>query len=119
MTIAKIWELAKIFVSVPELSLRDMPNLTIAFRHSLDLMWPEVSKINLMERAPVLKVPVFFFLGRHDKWVPPETSLAYLDMLKAPRKELLWFEASGHEPFVDEPEKFHAAMRELVRPVAN
>jgi pimeloyl-ACP methyl ester carboxylesterase len=26
------------------------------------------------------------------------------------------FEASGHEPFVDEPTKFNGAMAELVRP---
>ena len=118
LSIAKIWDLARMFVSVPELSLRDLPNLMIAFRRSLDLMWPEVSRINLAERAPELKVPVFFFLGRHDRWVPPETSVAYLDMLTAPAKELRWFEQSGHEPFVDEPEKFRAAMAELVKPVA-
>jgi hypothetical protein len=29
----------------------------------------------------------------------------------------VWFENSGHEPFVDEPAKFTRAMVELVRPV--
>ncbi len=45
-----------------------------------------------------------------------ETSVAYFDALTAPSKTLVWFEASGHEPFVDEPAKFNAAMAELVRP---
>jgi hypothetical protein len=80
-------------------------------------MWPEVSRINLLQLAPVLQVPVFFFLGRHDHWVPAETSVAYFDTLTAPSKRLLWFEESGHEAFVDEPEKFNRAMIELVRPV--
>jgi len=57
------------------------------------------------------------FLGRHDHWVPPEVSLAYLDVLTAPAKKIVWFERSGHEPFVDEPDKFNTAMVELVRPV--
>ena len=43
--------------------------------------------------------------------------LAYIDALKAPAKKLVWFEGSGHEPFVDEPTKFNTAMAELVRPV--
>ena len=62
-------------------------------------------------------MPVFFFLGRKDRWVPPETSVAYFDALTAPSKKLVWFDESGHEPFVDEPAKFNAAMVELVRPV--
>jgi pimeloyl-ACP methyl ester carboxylesterase len=34
-----------------------------------------------------------------------------------PSKKLVWFEQSSHEPFVDEPAKFNAAIAELVRPV--
>jgi pimeloyl-ACP methyl ester carboxylesterase len=30
-------------------------------------------------------------------------------------KKLVWFEHSGHEPFVDEPGKFNAAMADLAR----
>jgi hypothetical protein len=46
-----------------------------------------------------------------------EGSVAYFDALRAPSKKLLWFEASGHEPFVDEAEKFNEAMIDLVRPI--
>src|SRR5216110_3187981 len=52
---------------------------------------------------PALQMPVFFFLGRKDHWVPAEISVAYLNALTAPSKKLVWFEQSGHEPFVDEP----------------
>jgi pimeloyl-ACP methyl ester carboxylesterase len=38
-------------------------------------------------------------------------------MLTAPSKKLVWFEKSAHEPPVEEPAKFNAAMVELVRPV--
>jgi pimeloyl-ACP methyl ester carboxylesterase len=101
-----------------EYSLVEIPGMFRAFRASLDAMWDEVRQIDLRERAPVLAVPVFFFLGRHDHWVPPETSLAYYDALVAPAKRLVWFERSGHEPFVDEAGRFDELMIELVRPVA-
>jgi pimeloyl-ACP methyl ester carboxylesterase len=50
---------------------------------------------------------------------PPETSVMYLDALTAPSKRLVWFEDSGHEPFMDEPEKFNRMMVDLVWPVSH
>jgi pimeloyl-ACP methyl ester carboxylesterase len=43
--------------------------------------------------------------------------VAYFNALTAPSKKLVWFENSGHEPFVDEPDKFNATIADLVRPV--
>jgi len=112
-----LWNMGRIVLGGPESSIFDLPNLLRGFRFSLDAMWAEVSRLNLLKVAPALQMPVFFFLGRRDHWVPPETSVAYFDALTAPSKRLVWFEESGHEPFVDEPAKFNAAMAELVRPV--
>jgi pimeloyl-ACP methyl ester carboxylesterase len=72
---------------------------------------------NLLELAPRLEMPVFFFLGRKDHWVPPEASMAYFEALIAPSKKLVRFEESGHEPLADEPTKFNSAMAEVVRPL--
>ncbi len=112
-----LWNMGRIVLGRPESSIFDLPNLLRGFRFSLDAMWADVSRLNLLELAPAFQMPIFFFLGRRDHWVPPETSVAYFDALTAPSKKLVWFEESGHEPFVDEPAKFHAAMEELVRPV--
>jgi pimeloyl-ACP methyl ester carboxylesterase len=101
-----------------QLSVKSLPTFR-ALRWSIDAMWAECSTLNLLELAPVLQVPVFFFLGRNDHWVPPETSLAYFNALTAPSKRLLWFERSGHEPFMDEPDAFNEAMKDLVLPVAS
>jgi pimeloyl-ACP methyl ester carboxylesterase len=110
--------MARLAVGGPEASLLDVPNTVRGFRWTLDVMWPEVSTLNLLELVPVLRVPVLIFLGRRDHWVPAATTLAYFDALTAPSKQLLWFEQSGHEMFMDEPEKFNRAMIELVRPRA-
>ena len=112
-----LWKMGRVVLGGPESSVFDLPNLLRSFRFSLDAMWAEVSVLNLMKLVPALQMPVFFFLGRHDRWVPPEVSVAYFDMLTAPLKRLVWFEESGHEPFVDEPAKFNRAIVELVRPV--
>lgn len=112
-----LWNMGRVFLGGPESSLLDLPNLVRGFRFSLDAMWDEVSKLNLLKAAPVLRVPVFFFLGRRDHWVPNEASLAYFEALTAPSKRLVWFDESGHEPFADEPARFNALMAELVRPV--
>jgi pimeloyl-ACP methyl ester carboxylesterase len=117
MNVRTFVDLGRLFLGVPELSLLDLPNLMRGFRFSLESMWDEVSRIDLTTAAPVLDVPAFFLIGRHDHWVPPETSVAYYTALTAPMKELIWFEESGHEPFVDEPATFMTSMVESVRPV--
>jgi len=115
---AALWKYIRIALGGKESSIFDLPNQWRGFRFSMDAMWTEVSKLNLVTAAPVLQMPVFFFLGRHDRWVPPATSVAYFDALTAPSKALVWFEESGHEPFVDEPAEFNQAMLERVRSVA-
>lgn len=116
LTPRTLWNLGRIFLQGPEYSVLDLPGFLRGFRFSLDAMWAEVSQMNLNELVPALAVPVFFFLGRRDHWVPPQISSAYFETLTAAEKTLVWFEESGHEPFMDEADKFNAAMVELVRP---
>ena len=113
-----MWKAGRAALASPESSLLDLVGAMRGFRFSMNAMWPEVSRLNLIQLAPALKMPVFFFLGRKDHWVPPETSMAYFDALTAPSKQVIWFEDSAHEIFADEPGKFNEAMVGLVRPVA-
>lgn len=112
------WQMAQIFLGGTESSIFDLPDALRGFRFSISAMWDEVSRLNLLKTVPSLKMPVFFFLGRKDHWIPAEASEAYFHALSAPFKKLVWFEESGHEPFMDEAARFNAAMVELVRPVA-
>lgn len=113
-----MWEFSRIMISGPECSIMDLPNILRGTLFSTNAMWEEVSAINLVKAAPVLRMPVFFFVGRHDHVIAPETSVAYFDVLSAPSKRLVWFEESAHEPPFEEPAKFNATMVELVYPVA-
>jgi pimeloyl-ACP methyl ester carboxylesterase len=109
------WKVGRALFGRPESSILDLPGLVKGFRFTLDAMWAEVSKLNLLKLVPALKMPVVIFVGRRDHWVPPETSVAFFEALAAPSKELVWFDHSGHEAFVDEPEKFNSTMVERVR----
>ena len=57
-----------------------------------------------------LHVPVFFFLGRYDYNTPSSLAAAYLERLDSPLKMTVWFEASAHFPFWEEPDAFHRAL---------
>ena len=118
MRLGILWRAGRALFGRPESSILDLPNLLRGFSFTLDAMWGEVSKLNLLNLVPALKMPVVILVGRRDHWVPPETSVAYFEALTAPSKTLVWFDHSGHEAFVDEPEKFNATMVELVRPLA-
>jgi pimeloyl-ACP methyl ester carboxylesterase len=111
-----LWRMGRAILSTKETSILELPSGWRGFHFSMDAMWTEVSQLNIIESAPALQMPVFFLIGRQDHFVPPETSVAYFDALTAPTKRLVWFEHSGHEPFVDEPDQFNAAMLEVVRP---
>jgi pimeloyl-ACP methyl ester carboxylesterase len=62
-----------------------------------------------------LGVPVTLLLGRHDWNVPSVLAAEWLDSLSAPRKELVWFENSGHGPLEEEPARFDSVLLEAIR----
>jgi pimeloyl-ACP methyl ester carboxylesterase len=111
-----LWGIGRTVLGGKESSLFELPRAWRGFHFTMNAMWPEISRLDLIDLVPALEMPIFFLLGRKDPWVPPRTSVAYFDALRAPAKELVWFERSGHEPFVDEPDKFNVTMTDLVRP---
>jgi pimeloyl-ACP methyl ester carboxylesterase len=119
MRLRILWKAGRALFGGPESSLFDLPNLIRGFRFSMNAMWTEVSKLNLLELVPSLEMPVVILAGRRDHWVLPETTLSWYEMLDAPSKSLVWFERSGHEVFVDEPEKFNQTLVELARPLTS
>ena len=64
----------------------------------------EASKDNLFESAPTLRCPVYFFVGRKDVQTNSGITEKYYNILDAPKKELHWFERSGHSLPTTEPE---------------
>jgi pimeloyl-ACP methyl ester carboxylesterase len=85
---------------------------------SLDAMTPELLTLDLERRVPRVDVPVFFFLGRHDRHVDSRIAAGYFETLQAPAKQLIWFEDSGHNPPFEEPERFNAMVVSVLGSIA-
>ena len=95
-----------------EYSLKDIWGIAKGHKLVLEKMWPEVGATNFPETCNKFDVPYFIFDGRLDKNTPAELVQDYFDIIKAPQKELIWFENSGHNPMNDEPDKFKSLLRE-------
>jgi pimeloyl-ACP methyl ester carboxylesterase len=103
-------------LKVPEASLTELFRFWKVLHFSIDAMWSEVSTINLVKQVPQLEMPTYFLLGRLDHCISPQNSMEFVDTLKAPRKEVYWFEDSHHLPFMDEPDRFNSIMTSVIRP---
>ena len=80
----------------------------------IEMMENEVLRMNLLEQIPEVKIPIYFFLGRHDYEVPAVVAEKYFEIIKAPKKELIWFEKSAHFPCFEEADKFNRLIEEKV-----
>jgi len=57
MRLGILWKAGRALFGRPEASIFDLPNLVRGFGFTLDAMWAEVSKLNLLELVPALKMP--------------------------------------------------------------
>ena len=94
-------------------SLFDLIRLFRGHSRSMGPLWKEIYNINLFKEIPELQVPVCFLLGRHDHQVSSATAEKYFNILKAPKKKLVWFEFSGHNPQFEEADAFNKVVISL------
>jgi pimeloyl-ACP methyl ester carboxylesterase len=74
----------------------------------------DASTQNLFETAPEIRCPVYFFVGRKDVQTNSAITEKYYQKLKAPKKDLFWFERSAHSLPTTEPEKLQTTIIEQV-----
>jgi proline iminopeptidase len=79
------------------------------FMYSASKIGDAVFEINFTNITR-LKIPVYFFIGRHDWSLPAIVTEDFYNKLTAPKKEMVWFEASGHECLEEEPANFNKAI---------
>jgi pimeloyl-ACP methyl ester carboxylesterase len=60
------------------------------------------------------KVPVYYFAGRYDYETSSEVVEQYFNTIKAPKKNLYWFEQSAHSPHWEEPALFHQRLLSIL-----
>jgi pimeloyl-ACP methyl ester carboxylesterase len=99
-----------------EYTMLDRINFFRGIFQSVKALYPELSRTDLFVEVPEVKIPVYFCLGRHDYEVPSVLSAKYFEVLKAPRKQLVWFENSAHLPNTEEKDKFNEFIISTVLP---
>jgi CubicO group peptidase (beta-lactamase class C family) len=89
-----------------EYGLYDKVNWFRGLLDTFGVVYPQLWNVDFRKQATRLEVPVYFLIGRHDVNAPPKLTEEYFNLLSAPHKELIWFERSGHNPWVNESAKF-------------
>ena len=98
---------AMLLLLSPEYTLREKLLYVKGVNQSLTAVWNSaLTKTNFFKELTTVSVPIYFFHGRADYIAPLCIVEEYFNLLKAPQKKLVIFERSGHNPRVDEPEKF-------------
>ena len=65
-----------------------------------------------------LKVPLILFLGRHDINLSSAVAAEWFARVRAPSKQLVWFERSAHHITSEEPGKLLLSLVTCARPIA-
>jgi pimeloyl-ACP methyl ester carboxylesterase len=104
-------------LTAPEYTLGDVYGFSRGLIFSIELMVPEVNKVDLATLGADFRVPVFFFHGRLDPYTRPALIEAYARTVTAPRHELVWFERAGHFPFYEERQLFTDELVRCVPPI--
>ena len=69
-------------------------------------VYPKLYDKSLLKTGLDISVPIFIIHGKHDLNAPVSLANTYYDSLRAPHKELIWFEHSGHTPWRNENQLF-------------
>jgi len=104
----------KIALGSPEYSLKDMIKFIGGIKLSLKTMWSQLIEIDFSKQIAELKVPIYICMGRYDYNTPFELAEKYFNQLKAPKKELIWFEDSAHMLNTEEYDKFNNFLIDVV-----
>jgi len=89
-----------------EYGLLDKINFFRGIVNTFNHVCQQLYTIDMRKDYTKLEVPVYFFLGRHDVNAPTVLAEEYMRILDVPDKRIVWFEHSGHDPWINEPEKF-------------
>ena len=101
----------------PDYSDQEIGHIWDGNKFATPYMLPQVIALDLT-KTNKLSIPLILFEGRHDRNVNSEVAAAWFDTVKAPEKQLVWFEHSGHMPMTEERGKFLLSLVRYARPIA-
>ena len=110
------WRFALMLLAAPEYSLGDLARWLDGATRGSGTMWPDYRARDLMVELRALPVPLLLISGARDLNTPVELAAEWFDSVAAPQgKRHEVFDASGHAPFLTEPDRFTETLRDFVR----
>lgn len=97
----------------PELSFNDEIGAFLGVSDTYARVMPDAYTIDLRERASKIQIPYYVLQGRHDLNASNQLVEEYMKKLDSPKKELIWFEHSGHSPWASESKDFVEKVRQI------
>ncbi|MGS0973111.1 MAG: alpha/beta fold hydrolase [Candidatus Izemoplasmataceae bacterium] len=98
----------------PEYNIMDSFNFIRALYYTFSHVFQQLYETDLRETHTSLDIPIYILHGRHDLNAPSYLVDDYYELLEAPEKELIYFEHSGHNPWITEPVLFQQTVLDLL-----
>lgn len=89
-----------------EYGILDKLNYVLGILNTFNDVYQQLYDVDIRVTQTELEVPIKFLIGRHDLSAPTSLAAEYYNILDAPLKEFVWFEHSGHNPWINESESF-------------
>jgi pimeloyl-ACP methyl ester carboxylesterase len=100
----------------PEYGWLDRIYYLLGLMNTFNAVYPQLQETDFRVDATRLDLPVYLVLGRNDMNNPSPIPEEYFRVLEAPRKQLIFFEDSGHGMIWEEARLFHELMTGAVLP---
>ena len=101
----------------PEYTDRDVSLIGEASEYSVGKLLDYALTLD-MSRVERLDCPLILLLGRHDHNVSSHQAALWFGKVRAPSKQLVWFEHSAHEVMIEEPGKTLISLVRYALPLA-
>jgi len=109
-------DILMLMLKQPEYGWLDRAYYLLGLMNTFNVVYPQLQKMDFRQDATEFNLPVYLILGRHDMNNPSQIPEEYFSLLTAPRKQLFFFEDSGHGMIWEEAEKFHDILINIVLP---
>ncbi|MDC7124939.1 MAG: alpha/beta hydrolase [Spirochaetales bacterium] len=105
-------EMLKSTIFEPEYSFIDLLRLFIGSYYSIAHLYPEYKGRDFRTESLEFDIPVLFIMGKNDLVTNHFLAKDYFNIIKAPQKDFILFDNSGHEPYIEDPHKFSEILKE-------
>ncbi len=81
-----------------------------------NLLYEDIRGTDLLPELHKIRLPILTLWGKYDDIIPPQLGKTAFDTLGTPMidRAFVLFEKSGHQPFINEPEKFQTEVMKFV-----